>query len=281
MTLGGQIRQQRETLSLTQDQVALRAGISKPYLSNIENDKTQNPPTDRVLEGLEKALGFEQGQMLYLAHLARTPVDIRAKMEQAETELEKLKNVLKQILSRWPKNEQGELDDSAGVELVPPDQLEEFSRNISETLSAGRHVPLINKVAAGYPHNFTDLDYPASIADDYVRCPDISDKNAFAARVVGDSMEPKYQESDIVIFAPNSVPANGDDCFVRFADTYDTTFKRFYRDEDGSIRLQPLNPDYPAQRFAPERISGIYPAVFRIERIHSSARRMRTVTSAD
>ena len=44
----------------------------------------------------------------------------------------------------------------------------------------GRLVPVINKVAAGYPVDFNDLDYPVGIADDYVRCPDIYDPNAFA-----------------------------------------------------------------------------------------------------
>ena len=61
-------------------------------------------------------------------------------------------------------------------------------------------VPLINKVAAGYPREFTDLAYPARVADEYVRCPDLDDPDAFAARVVGDSMQPNYAEGDIVIF---------------------------------------------------------------------------------
>ena len=44
-------------------------------------------------------------------------------------------------------------------------------------------------------------DYPVGIADDYVRCPDLHDANAFAVRVVGDSMEPRFHEGDIVIFS--------------------------------------------------------------------------------
>ena len=65
-----------------------------------------------------------------------------------------------------------------------------------------RLIPVINKVAAGYPEDFSDLDYPVGVADDYIRCPDLHDPNAFAVRVVGDSMEPKFCEGDIVVFSP-------------------------------------------------------------------------------
>ena len=63
-------------------------------------------------------------------------------------------------------------------------------------------VPVINRVSAGYPKDFTDLSYPRGVADEYVGCPDVHDKDAFAARVAGDSMTPKYTQGDIVIFSP-------------------------------------------------------------------------------
>jgi len=43
---------------------------------------------------------------------------------------------------------------------------------------AGCLVPIIYKVAAGYPADFNDLDYPAGVADDYVSCTDVHDPNA-------------------------------------------------------------------------------------------------------
>jgi SOS-response transcriptional repressor LexA len=79
-------------------------------------------------------------------------------------------------------------------------------------------------------------------------------------------MAPKYHEGDIVIFAPNTPARSGDDCFVRFAETSDTTFKRFYLDDD-QLRLQPLNSAYPAKRYGRETITGLWPAVYRIEKI--------------
>jgi phage repressor protein C with HTH and peptisase S24 domain len=134
-------------------------------------------------------------------------------------------------------------------------------------ISAGRVMPIINRVSAGYPQEFTDLDYPPSVADEYIRCVDVHDAQAFAARVVGDSMEPRYRQNDVVVFSPNTPARNGDDCFVRFTDDGGTTFKRFYQDDEATIRLQPLNDKYPAEVYDRRKINGLWPAVLRIEQV--------------
>ena len=125
-------------------------------------------------------------------------------------------------------------------------------------------VPLINKVKAGYPTEFTDLGYPARVADDYVRCPDLADPDAFAARVVGDSMAPDYREGDIVVFSPLRDITDGDDCFARLATGDESTFKRVYFEgEQGSerIRLQPINSRYAPRTYDREEVAGLYRAV--------------------
>lgn len=156
-------------------------------------------------------------------------------------------------------------------------------------------VPLINSVAAGYPTEFTDLGYPARVADEYVRVPEVRDPDAFAARVVGDSMEPVYREGDIVVFSPakpvgggwdaqriGGVPGGvgaagagnvvgagaedvGVDCFVRLERDHESTFKRvfFERGPEGEalIRLQPLNAKYPPRVVRREDVAGLYAAV--------------------
>jgi SOS-response transcriptional repressor LexA len=82
-------------------------------------------------------------------------------------------------------------------------------------------------------------------------------------------MTPKYREGDIVIFSPAAHPKDGDDCFVRFEDGQ-TTFKRvFFEGSDGKgvIRLQPRNEKYRPQTIPSERISGLYKAVYRYQRV--------------
>jgi len=263
MSLGQIVRQRREQRDLTQDQAALQIGISKPYLSNIETGKAKNPPSDAVLTALEKALGFPPGQLRRLAHLARTPIDVRHEHELLEAEVQKLRSVVKELLEEVPKNWTGRANLDA---LVGSKQGQD---NVQQ-MPAGVVVPIINKVAAGYPHHVTHLDYFPSVADEYIRCPDLHDPQAFAARVVGDSMEPKYHEGDIVVFSPARPANDGEDCFVRFENDSATTFKRFYLDGSDRIRLQPLNNRYAAERYRREQITGLWPAVYRIERLGKS-----------
>jgi transcriptional regulator with XRE-family HTH domain len=51
-TVGERIRERRTSLKLTQDQLAQRAGISKGYLSDLENDK-RSVGADTLLEVAE------------------------------------------------------------------------------------------------------------------------------------------------------------------------------------------------------------------------------------
>lgn len=247
-------------MGLTQDQVSAQVEISKPYLSNIETGKAKNPPTDGILRSLERVLKFAPDELIRMAHDARTPSDVREANELRKAENEKLRNVLSILLSRMPAADIGDLNleslsDSLG------------SKSNIRGLSAGVAIPIINKVVAGYPGHFTDLDYPPSVADDYVRCPDMHDPQAFAAHVVGDSMEPEFHEGDIVVFSPNTPIHPGNDCFVRFEGDGGTTFKRFYQDSEATIRLQPLNSKYAAETYDARKVTGLWPAVFRIEKL--------------
>jgi repressor LexA len=258
MSLGQIIRKKREQLNLTLDEVSNRIGFSKPYLSTIETGKVKNPPSDELLTRLEKILEFEPGLLLHIAHIEGLPADVRQEYEAAEAESQKWRQIVKNLIDE-------KADASRLGELLAESDL-----NIEQDklpLAAGRLVPVINKVAAGYPSDFNDLDYPVGIADDYVRCPDMHDPNAFAVRVVGDSMEPKFHEGDIVIFSPAAEVHNGDDCFVRFAMPHETTFKRVFFESENKIRLQPRNEQYSPTIVDGKRINGIYRAVVKHEKL--------------
>jgi SOS-response transcriptional repressor LexA len=240
-------------MGMTQDQVASKVGISKPYLSNIETGKAKNPPSDGVLRSLERVLSFKPDELMRVGHLERTPRDIRERYESLRAELRKIQAVARDKGQELPALEPGMAEDI---------------ENIGPEVSAGIVVPVLNSVAAGYPHHFTDLDYPPGVADEYIRCPDIHDPQAFAARIVGDSMEPQYRQGDIVVFSPRAVAGNGDDCFVRFAPPDEgTTFKRIFEDSAETLRLQPLNNQYPSQVVGRDKVNGLWPATFRIQPI--------------
>ncbi|MBC8105228.1 MAG: helix-turn-helix transcriptional regulator, partial [Anaerolineae bacterium] len=230
--LGPKLRRQRRRLGLTLDELAGRTGISKPYLSLIETGRVPNPPSDEKLRRLEQTLGFTAGELLTQAHLQRTPRDVRAMlsrlMRTQNSNGEVASAAGSVVQSSTATAEPLNLDD-AYLSGALQELVEKNSGNI-ETVRSNA-VPVINKVSAGYPKDFTDLAYPPQVADDYVGCPDVQDKDAFAARVHGDSMTPKYRPGDIVIFSPALSPKSGDDCFVRFEDAQ-TTFKRVFFEND-------------------------------------------------
>ncbi len=261
MALGQIIREKREQRGFTLDDISKYTGYSKPYISTIETGRVKNPPADELLVKLEKILEFSPGELLYIAHMEKLPADIKETIENSQAENEKLRNLVKKITQKNPQIAQL-LDENSplSAHTEPMDNFQELS-------TSGKLVPVINNVAAGYPVDYDDLGYPPGCADDYVRCPDMHDPNAFAVRVVGDSMEPKYHQGDIVIFSPNAEVRNGDDCFVRLADPHETTFKQVFFDQQGHIRLQPRNHKYSPLIIPEDKINGLWRALFRYERI--------------
>ena len=287
--LGPKIRRQRRRLGLTLDELAGRTGISKPYLSLIETGRVPNPPSDEKLRRLEQTLGFTAGELVSQAHLQRTPRDVRAVLQSLIKQRNANGDAKAGDESRLgPEPKTGAATSSPSVLSPQSLVLKDTSLNLDDAYLSGvlremvdrsrpnvEHVrtnaiPVINRISAGYPKDFTDLSYPPRVADDYVGCPDVSDPDAFAARVHGDSMTPKYREGDIVIFSPAANPRDGDDCFIRFADGQ-TTFKRafFETGEAGKplVRLQPRNEKYRPQVVPSEQVAGLFRAVYRYQRV--------------
>lgn len=283
--IGPKIRRQRRRLGFTLDDLAARTGISKPYLSLIETGRVVNPPSDEKLSRLEHTLSFKPGELLTQAHLQRTPKDVRAVLARLmkngagapasvgmSSAMSSSSTALKDPPSK-PVNGAGRINDSLDLDAaylsgVLAEMVDRHRGNIEPVTT--HSVPVINKVAAGYPSDFTDLSYPRGVADEYLSCPDVRDGDAFAARIHGDSMSPKYREGDIVVFSPAAPAREGDDCFVRFEDGH-TTFKRvfFETGEKGQalIRLQPRNERYRPQTVPREQVSGLYKAVYRYQRL--------------
>lgn len=261
MALGRIIRHKREQMGLTLDEVARRAGYSKPYLSTIETGRVKNPPADDLLVKLEKILHFDSGLLTHIAHMERMPADVRQAFEQSRAENEQWRALIAQLL----KSHQGldELLDSEKYQRL----LQTSQQNTTPVHTAGKLVPVINSVAAGYPVDFDDKGYPPGGADDYVRCVDLHDPNAFAVIIVGDSMEPKYRQGDILIFSPAAAVNNGDDCFVRLTDPHETTFKQVFFEPQGLIRLQPRNHKYSPQTVPREKVNGLWRAVIRYQQL--------------
>lgn len=319
--LGRRIRAARERAGLSLDALAQRCGCVKSLLSAIETGKRLPSPdmVARLLEGLM----LDRAEVESLAARERA---IAAGGETFRRDLRRIEDRAQRPASpTFPTSasvptspspsgmrdaprdaltqrasagvdldamlRSGALHRLAGVEPAPaPGSTWRASATSGVALvPLGREVPLINRVAAGYPREFTDLGYPARVADEYVRVPDLADPDAFAARVVGDSMSPVYLEGDVVIFSPGKPVTSGMDCFARLERDAETTFKRVYFEQAGPpgapvvtatsstssdasesgdlIRLQPLNSTYAPRLVAREDVAGLYAAVSVLRKI--------------
>jgi phage repressor protein C with HTH and peptisase S24 domain/DNA-binding XRE family transcriptional regulator len=270
------MRQLRQDAAITQEALAAAIGCSKAQLSLMESG--QRTVSLSRAKQIESALGIRDRRLVSELQWQHVPASIRAQVEQTQTQSKILAGKIRHALSgdnplselRRLVEHQDRCDDRTprGAESRKP------KAESREPIAPFRAIPVINKVAAGYPREFTDLDYPASIADEYITCPDMSDPDSFAARVVGDSMEPEYHEGDLVIFSPKLPTPHGCDCFIRLERDAQTTFKRIYFEDDGrTIRLQPLNNAYAPQVIAREDVSGLYAAAYVMRKLNADPNR--------
>lgn len=272
-TVGQIIRQQREAKGLTLAALAAQVGATKGYLSMIENHRLSNPPSRSLLVALESALDLEAGQLRKSAGWQSTSPEVKAEIQRLAEDARKgreLATWLRESTSRRAGGGKNldKLYRSGQLRKRLAQAFGDDSPQPAELTPMQGKVPLINKVAAGYPSDFTDLDYPARIADEYVPSPDLHDPDAFAARVCGQSMMPEYREGDVVVFSPLADIVDGCDCFVRLEPDHQTTFKRIFIDEaNQAIRLQPLNPSFPPTILPREQVAGMYRAVWRMSRL--------------
>lgn len=113
-----------------------------------------------------------------------------------------------------------------------------------ETAKMGklRQVPVISWVTAGKWHEVCDAFQPGD-ADEWIAT-DVKGPNVFALRVKGDSMEPEFQEGEIIIVNPHVEAKAGDYVIVKNEENGEATFKQLKKYGDTWI-LHPLNPKYP------------------------------------
>lgn len=281
-TLGELIRTLRQERGLTLSALAETIGSTKGYLSMIENRKVARPPSYEVLRSLEAALGVTDGQLCLAGDWERAPEAVRDQVQRLAGDVARGRDLARFIKESATARRGGgknldelyrsgelrrRIERALGREETSRDEANDLS-SVTRGEVALYRVPLVNKVAAGYPSGFTDLDYPARVADDYLSCPGLNDVDAFAAAVIGQSMMPDYREGDIVVFSPAADVSDGCDCFVRLEPDHETTFKRVFFAEGGAlVRLQPLNPKFPPAVYSRERVAGLYKAVCRYSKL--------------
>ena len=113
-------------------------------------------------------------------------------------------------------------------------------------------IPLLGKIQAGVPTEmFLDIIDYIDIPADMAR----GNKELFALKTKGKSMEPNFIEGDILIFEKTEDCENGQFCAVA-VNGDDATFKKVTK-TDAGIMLQPLNPAFETKFYTNEQITSL------------------------
>lgn len=220
---GERIKRLRSFRGVTCAELAKRIGCTRPYLSAVENGRY--PVSSKILRKLSQALNV-------------TPDFFIA---TDEPNLEDTETLTREMLNR---------------------KMAERSREavtVGAARSGTRVIPIVSVTAAGRPLAAFD-DYPQGTGSDYIDCPrDVTDENAFALRISGDSMEPKIPDGSTIIVAPNMMPREGKPVVAKL-ESGDVTCKVYQRRGDNVI-LAPYNPQHDVQIFSVRELQWVYPVM--------------------
>lgn len=145
-------------------------------------------------------------------------------------------------------------------ELLQPRQAPQSAIDAGVATNQGAvRIPVLSEIAAGVPieaMNYTlddaDPDTWEEIPAEWLH----GDKQYFALRVSGDSMEPKIEDGTIAIiercyeFIDNRIMAV-------YINGYNATLKRVRLKDNGMIVLEAFNPTYGAQIFTAEEVENL------------------------
>lgn len=112
-------------------------------------------------------------------------------------------------------------------------------------------IPVLGTVKAGYNYLAQEniVDYIAFKVDG-------TDKeNYYALNIVGDSMEPLFDDGDTVIVHKQDDFENGDNCVI-LINGEEATVKKVYKGNMG-LELKAVNPYYPPRIFTKEEIKSL------------------------
>jgi repressor LexA len=126
------------------------------------------------------------------------------------------------------------------------------SELVPQATSGEAHVvPIIGEIAAGGPiEAYQDASETLAIPDILAPTGD-----AYVLKVRGDSMiDAHIEDGDFVLIRPQSTARDGD-IVVAQVEENAVTLKRFFK-EQGRVRLQPANSNYPPQFYPDVRIQG-------------------------
>lgn len=247
-SVGDWVRHNREAKGLSQQELADLTGtvsegesgrVSKATISNLERG-SQLDLRGQKLRTLERVFNSNYPRLIkkYVRKSARGTVTA-------------LMSAMFVDPRRVAVNELGNESNSAIGEELPPGDLPD-------------EIPLLADVRGGLPDGGV---YDGTIESQLpVRgLYGIRDPQAFALRVVGDSMAPRMPEGALVFIAPNEERFDGEPCFVQFGGERDymATIKNVYdADKDWLLFANNQNFHPQTERVSKSHVLRVLPVVW-------------------
>ncbi|WP_409423298.1 MULTISPECIES: LexA family protein [unclassified Pseudoalteromonas] len=176
-----------------------------------------------------KVLGLTQYQLADLVGTAQTSIQ---KIERGDTKNPRNIEALARALECTPEFLQFGIADNKNI-----------NSNVSPGPTIKATAPLISWVQAGAWSEITEIKaYDAERFMCPVNCSDLT----FVLKVQGISMEPKFDEGDLIFVDPEAECIHGSYVVARLDDDNQATFKQLII-EGGHKFLKAVNPNWPEQ----------------------------------
>ena len=120
-----------------------------------------------------------------------------------------------------------------------------------ESDQQGWEIPLLGFVAAGQPIEAIAMSEVISVPPDMVA----HKGKTYVLQVRGESMiDEQIRDGDYVIVEDRKTAENGE-MVIALIDGEEATLKKFYKERNGIIRLQPANPQMKPMQFPSDRVT--------------------------
>lgn len=222
----------REKMGVTRPKLAQRLGVSRQYVTKIENGAHASLPVIKLIEKLEAEIQNESAA-------ATTAVAAEHEtVSAASTPPQPAPAPVAPAVAHSP---------AFSIPAAPASVTPRIALLPVLTIPAARELASPAQAAFAAAEHFAFS---------------VSDPDAFAMRLAGDAMLPQHHDGELAILYPNSLPHTGNRVIARLSDSLggDVLFRVYSTADHGhSIVLSSLNPLYPPVTLSPEEIVWIYP----------------------
>lgn len=216
---------------------------------NFDNDENLDFRLNKIASNVIKEKRLKMGYSLEELSNRLNNIVTRQSLFRYETNEARMKNtIFKQIclaLNENPNDVWNEINNKLISDLSFDNvELIDIDSNLIK-------IPIYGTIRAGIPiESQSDIIDYVEVPKDWTK----GNKKFYGLKLSGDSMFPKYNENDIVIFEQNDdfELYNGKDVAVMINGT-ESTFKKILVNEQGVI-LQPYNSDYDIMMFSKEQV---------------------------